>query len=58
MRVFATPFVIALATIGGLIAALIGDGWLDWVAWAGLSTAVVIPLRCGIRARRGIPPGR
>lgn len=58
MKVFAIPIIIALATLGGLIAALVGEGWLDAVAWLGLSAAIVIPVYCGIRARRGITPGR
>lgn len=58
MKVFAIPIVIALATFGGLIAALVGEGWLDAVAWLGLSAAVVIPVYCWIRSRRGITHGR
>lgn len=58
IRVFAIPIIIALATLGGLIAALVGEGWLDAVAWLGLSAAVVVPVHYGIRSRRGITPGR
>lgn len=58
MRVFAIPVIIALATLGGLIAALVGEGWLDAVAWLGLSAAVVIPVYCAIRSRREVTAGR
>lgn len=34
---FTLPILIGLASLIGLVAALTGDGWRDWVAWAGLA---------------------
>lgn len=36
-RVYAWPLVIAVTTIAGLVAALIGAGIFDWFSWAALS---------------------
>jgi hypothetical protein len=38
---FAAPIAIALATGLGLVAGLIGDGWLDVLAWIGLAIPVI-----------------
>ena len=37
---FALPILIALASLAGLVSALTGDGWRDWIAWAGLLVPV------------------
>lgn len=39
-RVFAVPAVLAAVSIVGLVAALLGDGPLDAVSWAGLGIPV------------------
>jgi len=36
-RIFAAPLAVALVTLAGLVAALLGAGPLDAVSWAGLS---------------------
>lgn len=35
-----TPIIIALITLVGLIAALVGDGWHDALSWAALAVPV------------------
>ncbi|MEQ8267488.1 MAG: hypothetical protein RH982_09845 [Parvibaculum sp.] len=35
-EIFAVPLLLAVFTIVGLVAALIGDGWLNVASWAGL----------------------
>ncbi len=49
--IFAAPIVIALFSIVGLVAALLGDGFLDAISWIGL----LIPLAViwwALRSRR------
>lgn len=38
---FAVPVLIALATLAGLIIALLGDDWHDAAGWAGLSSSLL-----------------
>ncbi|ABS63680.1 conserved hypothetical protein [Parvibaculum lavamentivorans DS-1] len=35
-EIFAIPLVLAIFTIVGLVAALLGDGWRDAVSWLAL----------------------
>jgi hypothetical protein len=37
LRTFGAPAVIALATLAGLVAALVGDGPYDITSWLGLA---------------------
>ena len=37
-----TPTLIALITLVGLIAALVGDGWHDVLSWAALGVPVAV----------------
>jgi hypothetical protein len=30
---YAVPAVLALASLAGLVAALVGDGLMDWISW-------------------------
>lgn len=39
-RLYAWPALIALLSLVGLVAALIGDGPLDWLSWLGLAAPV------------------
>ncbi|ASK33063.1 hypothetical protein [Alloalcanivorax mobilis] len=41
-RIFAVPLFIGLFSLVGLLGALLGDGLLDVVSWAGLAVPVVI----------------
>lgn len=41
-RIFRWPLVLALVSIIGLTAALIGDGWLDLVSWLALGLTLVV----------------
>lgn len=50
-RVWTVPIVVAVASLVGLIAGLLGDGVLDWIAWIGLG-AVVAVLAWALAARR------
>lgn len=40
MRVFGVPALIAVASLAGLVAALLGDGAFDATSWLGLSAPV------------------
>ena len=52
---FAIPLVIAFLTMVGLLAALLGEGWPDRIAWVGLSVPVLVTVWPRER-RRGRPP--
>lgn len=43
-RVFIAPTIITIASLVGLIAALIGDGFLDVIGWIGLGAPVAVSL--------------
>jgi len=38
---FFLPAVIALASSIGLVAALVGDGWMDGISWLGLAAPLL-----------------
>ncbi len=42
--IFAVPLLLAVASLTGLVAALIGDGPPDWLAWATLFLPVAAVL--------------
>lgn len=43
-EIFAAPLFLAVLTIVGLVAALLGDGWFDALSWIGLAVpALAIP---------------
>ena len=44
--VFAVPLIAAVASIAGLVAALIGNGPWDLVSWVSLGTPVLITGYC------------
>jgi hypothetical protein len=39
-RIFAVPLALAIVSVIGLVAALTGDGWRDWISWATLALPV------------------
>ena len=41
-RIFTVPLFIGLLSLIGLLGALLGDGLLDVVSWAGLAVPVVM----------------
>lgn len=43
-QIFRWPIVLAVASIIGLISALIGDGWFDVVSWICLGATVFVVL--------------
>jgi hypothetical protein len=51
-RVWTAPTLVAIASVVGLIAGLLGDGVLDWISWIGLGAAVIV-LGWALAARRG-----
>lgn len=50
-RVFAIPAALLVASIGGLVAGLAGDGWADALAWSLLAVPILAALAAF--ARRG-----
>jgi len=50
--VFGAPLLIAIASIVGLISALLGDGYLDSISWAALTVPVVVIVWALRRRRR------
>ena len=44
-QVFAAPAAVGLATVGALVAGLVGDGWWDVAAWVGLAVPLVASRR-------------
>ncbi|MCD5995326.1 hypothetical protein KDX38_16690 [Pseudomonas sp. CDFA 602] len=50
-KTFAIPSAIAALTATGLFAALLGDGWWDTLAWAGMGIAAGLSVK-GLLARR------
>ncbi len=50
-EIFAIPLALGLISGIGLVAALIGDGPLDWLSWASLGAPVVVTAWCLARAR-------
>lgn len=41
-RVWTAPIAIAVVSLIGLVAALLGDGLNDWVSWIGLAVPLVV----------------
>lgn len=41
-QMWQTPSIVALITLIGLVAALVGDGWHDALSWAALSIPVIV----------------
>jgi len=52
-RIFRWPLVIGLASVVGLVAALVGDGPYDLLSWLTLGGVVVVMVEAWRRAGRG-----
>lgn len=52
------PLAIGLATLIGLLAALVADGFWDWLSCAALSVPVAISAWRGVGWRRGQEPAQ
>lgn len=39
-RIWTAPILIAVASLVGLVAALLGDGLNDWISWIALATPI------------------
>lgn len=50
-QIFVAPTFIALLSLVGLLAALLGNGVFDWVSWVGLAAPVLI-VGWAMKARR------
>lgn len=50
-QIFAVPTVVAVASLIGLVAALMGDGWLDALSWLTLGLPVVLSVWYGMAVR-------
>jgi len=42
LKLWGIPILLALATLVGLLSALIGDGWWDVLSWALLASLVFV----------------
>jgi hypothetical protein len=51
-RIFRWPLAIGLASLVGLVAALVGDGALDVLSWLLLGGAVALMLWAWVQQRR------
>lgn len=51
-RTFAVPAVIAVASLVGLIAALLGDGAFDAVSWLALGVPLAVVAWAMVKRRR------
>jgi hypothetical protein len=51
-QIFAAPMVVGALSIVGLLAALIGDGWLDAVSWLSLTLPILLYLFFVVRRKR------
>jgi hypothetical protein len=51
-RIFAVPLALAIVSVIGLVAALTGDGWRDWISWATLALPVAAFVWAWIYRRR------
>lgn len=51
LHTFGAPTAIAVASLIGLVSALLGDGLRDWISWVGLAVPVVVIL-WALKARR------
>lgn len=52
LSIFAAPIAIALLSMIGLIAALVGDGVFDFLSWIGLTGPVVAVIAAIVARRR------
>jgi hypothetical protein len=50
-RVWAAPAAIAVVSLVGLVAALLGDGLNDWVSWIGLAVPLVVIVWARLKRR-------
>lgn len=51
-RTFGIPAVIALASVIGLVSALIGDGVFDAISWIALGTVICVLIWAGFLPKR------
>jgi len=49
--IWGMPLVLAVLTVFGLLAALIGTGAWHWVAWLALTVPLVVAARYGFSSR-------
>ena len=56
--VFVKPAIVALATLVGLAAGLLGDGIYDGLAWLGLGIPIAIIVAVVVRSRSTLPVRR
>lgn len=52
-QIFAVPLAVAVATVLGLLAALVGDGAWDLVSWLTLGPVVLLSAWFGLPWRAG-----
>lgn len=48
---FALPLLLAVLSLAGLVLALTGEGWRDWLSWALLAAPLVAVARSAARSR-------
>lgn len=51
-RIFGIPAIIALASVVGLVSALIGDGVFDAISWMALGAVIGVLVLAVVQAKR------
>ncbi|WP_459990969.1 hypothetical protein [Methylosoma difficile] len=49
VKLWAMPIALALLSTGGLISALLGDGFADALSWLALSVPIMVCIRCVLK---------
>ncbi len=49
LKLWAMPIVLGLLSTGGLISALLGDGFCDALSWLALSVPIMVCIRCVLK---------
>ncbi|RZU02345.1 hypothetical protein [Rivibacter subsaxonicus] len=57
VKVWPVPIALGLITAVGLVAALLGDGWLNMLSWLALALPLVVIAVFWRRGARGRDPG-
>lgn len=57
-QIWGMPIILALVSAGGLLSALLGNGFWDAASWVALLVPIATPLTYGLRRARRVGPIR